>query len=278
MNSTDLNSFDPDRRHDFVLLFDAQNSNPNGDPNDANRPRQDDRTKEGIVRDAAIKRKVRDWMDEKGKTVLVKRGDESLEALVQEHYDDSREAPLEEACIDVRLFGNGPVQNAPDDYREIWGPVQINNAVSVDPIEPIEEGLTRSLPTGEGDDNTGMGRRWIVPYGLYRACGSYAPSRASDHVSEEDLKLLYQGLLRGWEHSQSSARSGTHGHLLAVVTHEHRLGNAPRRHPSKQGTWDIVQAESTTENPRSVDDYNLSVDDPPDETKLTTFEPYGELS
>jgi len=262
-----MNPFNPTTRHDLTLFIEAVNSNPNGDPNLGNRPRHDAETGHGVIRDGALKRRARDWMVAKGERVLVQPSEDSLQSRELEFGGDEVDTGRLKECIDVRLFGH--VATANDSHDQIWGPVQIGDAESLDPIDIETQALTRSLKTKEEDDGKGMGREHIVRYGLYRAIGSYSPNRAGDQVNKADLKLLYQSLLRGWEHTASSSRPEVNGIALGVVTHKDPLGNAPRRE-----TTDLLRFESDDEHPRSLSDYSRTEADAPEGTELSVFEPH----
>jgi CRISPR-associated protein Csd2 len=221
------------------------------------------------VTNGAIKRRARDWMAARGEPILVRPGEKALQTIESEYMDDDNATQREnlQQFIDVRLFGHVPT--AGDNHNPIWGPVQIADAVSVDPVDIETMAITRSLPTKEDDDGKGMGRRSVVRYGLYRAIGSYAPNRALDSVTEDDLKLLYESLLRGFEHAASASRPQVEGRLLAVVTHENELGNAPR-----SATTDLVEFNANGDRPRAFDDYTRTVHEAPSGTELSLFEPY----
>ncbi|MFB6272716.1 MAG: CRISPR-associated protein [Salinibacter sp.] len=272
-SDSDLDHFDPDKRHDFTLFFDATNSNPNGDPNLDNLPRHDPDTGEGIATGGSIKRKVRDWMIARGETVLVQPVDGSLqdrEIDLADKVDDTEDPSdaLQKHCIDVRLFGH--VLTGESDADSVWGPVQVSDAVSVHPVDIENMAITRVLRSSE-EEGGGMGRRGVVRYGLYKAKGSFSPGKASDHVTKKDLKLLYEGLLRGFEHSASAARPDVEGRKLLVVTHEDELGNAPR---SK--TSEVLRAETDVDHPRSIKDFEFVTEEAPDGTERKVFEPYDE--
>jgi CRISPR-associated protein Csd2 len=265
-----MSPFDPSTRHDLILFIEAVNSNPNGDPNLGNRPRHDAETGHGVIRDGALKRRARDWMVAKGEQVLVQPSEDSLQSRELEFGGEDVDTDRLRECLDVRLFGH--VATANDSHNQIWGPVQIGDATSIDPIDIETQALTRSLKTTDEDTGKGMGREHIVRFGLYRAVGSYSPNRAGDHVSEDDLKLLYQSLLRGWEYTASSSRPEVNGVALGVVSHENPLGNAPRRE-----TTELLRFKTDEEHPRSLDDYGRMEADPPDGTELNVFEPYDEV-
>lgn len=272
-SDSDLSPFDPDKRHDFTLFFDATNSNPNGDPNLDNLPRHDPDTGEGLATNGSIKRKVRDWMIARGETVLVQPVDGSLQdreidlAGKVDGAGDPSEA-LAKHCIDVRLFGH--VLTGESDADSVWGPVQVCDAVSVHPVDIENMTITRVLRSSE-EEGTEMGRRGVVRYGLYKAKGSYSPGKASDYVTEEDLKLLYEGLLRGFEHSASASRPDVEGRKLLLVTHKHELGNAPR-----STTSELLRAETDADHPRSIEDFEFVEKDAPENTEKVVFEPYDE--
>lgn len=264
-----MSPFDPNTRHDFVLFFDAVNSNPNGDPNYDNLPRHFPDTGVGLVSDGAIKRHARDWMAARGQMILVRPGEKALQTIEAKYIDDDKKTQRENLrqFIDVRLFGHVPT--AKKNHNPIWGPVQIGRAASVDPVEIETMAITRSLPTKEDGGGKGMGRRSMVRYGLYRAIGSYTPNRAPDSVTEDDLKLLYESLLRGFEYAMSASRPQVEGRLLAVVTHENELGNAPR-----SVTTSLVEFDANGDRPRAFEDYTRTVREAPSGTELSLFAPY----
>ena len=252
---------DAERRHDFVLLFDVMDGNPNGDPDAGNMPRVDPETMHGLVTDVAIKRKVRDYVDlargqeERYKIYVQNRGD-ALNDLHQRAYtalglkstgSKQRREEVSQTrqwmCdnfFDIRTFG--AVMTTQVNCGQVRGPVQITFARSTDPIVPLDLSITRVAVTrpedtriiggdgeeGEGGKTTEMGRKAIVPYGLYRAHGFVMPAFARQTgFSSEDLEILWQALVNMWDFDRSAARGMMACRKLCVFSHESPLGDAP---------------------------------------------------
>ncbi len=283
---------DPARRHDFVLLFDVTDGNPNGDPDAGNMPRVDPETMQGLVTDVALKRKIRDWVDaSRGDQAAFKIYVQSGEALNTKHqraYDDlglkssgakQNRGDVDQArewmCrnfYDIRMFG--AVMTTGVNCGQVRGPVQLTFGRSLDPIVPLDLSITRVAVTrpedatvvlsADGDKGTGgkqteMGRKSIVPYGLYRVHGFFnAHFAAQTGVSEEDLSLFWTALSNMWDLDRSSSRGQMAAQGMYVFTHETALGNAPA-----QGLLKRVQVrrDADVAAPRSFADYDLRVDD-----------------
>ena len=269
---------DANRRHDFVLLFDVADGNPNGDPDAGNLPRLDPETMQGLVTDVAIKRKVRDFVD-------LAKGDGRFKIYVQhgQFLGDRRKRVFDERgkdakpdvaqgwmCAefyDVRMFG-AVMSMKEHNAGQVRGPMQLTFARSVDPIVPMESSIVgpaqnqRDVNRADGEDqatNYGtMGRKSTVPYGLYRAHGFFNPHfAAKTGVGEEDLALFWQALQMMWDVDRSSARGMMACRGLYVFSHESKLGNAPAA-----GLFDriTVRRKEGVEAPRSYMDYDVLVD------------------
>jgi CRISPR-associated protein Csd2 len=254
------------RRHDFVLIFDVTNGNPNGDPDAGNLPRLDPETNHGLVSDVSLKRKLRNYVDlaragEEGHHIYVQEGailnEKHRQAYVAIRGDeksnkDAKLNPKDEAeaialrdwmCanfFDVRTFG--AVMSTGINCGQVKGPVQMTFARSVEPILPVEISITRMAATtaaekaknadgADGDvrtDNRTMGRKHIVPYGLYVAHGFISAKFAErTGFTEADLDLLLEALTNMFEHDRSAARGEMTTRKLIVFRHENALGNAP---------------------------------------------------
>lgn len=283
---------DVSRRHDFVLLFDVTDGNPNGDPDAGNLPRVDPETMHGLVTDVAIKRKVRDWVaalrgNESRFKIYVESGGEALNTKHQRAYDDlgikstgakqnreEIESAREWMCrnfFDIRLFG--AVMTTGVNCGQVRGPAQLTFARSIDPIVPLDISITRVAVTREedarvvsaegGDGVTGkqteMGRKTLVPYGLYRAHGFFIPHFAKrTAVDDQDLSLLWQALQFMWDLDRSSSRGLMGCRGLYVFSHENSLGNAPSQRLF--GSVRVVR-RSNTPVARQFDDYDVQVDE-----------------
>lgn len=247
------------RRHEFVLFFDVQNGNPNGDPDAGNLPRLDPETNQGLVSDVALKRKIRNYValarsEQAGHEIYMRDG----ATLNVEHKrawaavapdvtkaEDLKKLPKDQAksreltawmCAnfwDVRAFG--AVMTTGVNAGQVRGPIQIAFARSVEPILPLEISITRMAATTEADaDAKGgrtMGRKHIVPYGLYRAHGFVSAPLASHPTkgtgfSEADLALLFEALQNMFEHDRSAARGEMATRALIVFRHASALGDA----------------------------------------------------
>jgi len=239
-----------DNRYEFVYLFDVANGNPNGDPDAGNLPRLDPETNRGLVTDVCLKRKIRNYvaLEKDGgpgyaiymqeKSVLNNQHKQAYEALGIEPV--AKKLPKEEAkaheitawmCrnfFDVRAFG--AVMTTEVNAGQVRGPVQLAFASSVEPVVPLEVSITRMAVTNERDleKERTMGRKHIVPYGLYRAHGFISAKLAErTGFSPDDLELLWRALANMFEHDRSAARGEMAARKLFVFRHDSALGNAP---------------------------------------------------
>ncbi|PWH19144.1 MAG: type I-C CRISPR-associated protein Cas7/Csd2 [Anaerolineae bacterium] len=271
-------------RYEFVLLYDVENGNPNGDPDAGNMPRIDPETGYGIVTDVCLKRKIRNYVemvkgDQAGYRIYVKEGiplnQNHVEAYKAENLpidDKNFKAKPEEVqrarawmCanfFDVRTFG--AVMSTGLNCGQVRGPVQLNFSRSIDPIVQQEVTITRLTVTreDEADKERTMGRKHIVPYGLYRVEGYVSALLANDRnkgtgFSEEDLALFWEALINMFEHDRSAARGKMATRKLFVFKHESELGNAPAH---KLFELIKVQRKPEANPPRSFNDYEVTVD------------------
>lgn len=263
-------------RYDFVLFFDVENGNPNGDPDAGNMPRIDPETGRGIVTDVCLKRKVRNYVElAKGgatgfriyvqeKAVLNDRNAEAYTAFnlkpepkkLPKKEEDAR-AVTRWMCdnfFDIRTFG--AVMSTEVNCGQVRGPVQFTFGRSEESVAPAEVSITRMAVTNVKDfeKERTMGRKFIVPYGLYRAEGFIsAPLAEKSGFSEEDVELLWEALINMFEHDHSAARGKMGTRKLFVFRHEKRMGNAPA-----QKLFDLVKCRRVTEGPaRSFADYEV---------------------
>ncbi len=276
---------DPARRHDFVLLFDVADGNPNGDPDAGNLPRVDQETMQGLVTDVAIKRKVRDFVD-------IARGEEQRFKIYVQHgryLTDTRARVFSERAggrrdrdvkpdearlwmcdefFDVRMFG-AVMSMSERNAGQVRGPLQLTFARSIDPIVYLDEAIVgpaqnqRQSRRGDDDDTDAfgtMGRKSLVPYGLYRGNGFYNPHFAkATGATAEDLELFWTALQMMWDHDRSSARGTMSCRGVYVFTHEHPLGNAPAQTLLERVT--VRQREGLETPPRKFEDYVVAVRD-----------------
>ena len=275
-------------RYDFVILFDVENGNPNGDPDAGNMPRIDPETGYGLVTDVCLKRKIRNYVETVKENddnyriyikdaVPLNRSDadaikalgisEDLKAAKKSDPDIDRRLRdyMCEHYYDIRTFGavmTTFVKGALN-CGQVRGPVQLSFARSVDTIIPQEVTITRVAITTEADaekKGTEMGRKYIVPYALYRAEGYVSANlaRKTTGFSEEDLQLLWEAILNMFENDHSAARGKMAVRELIIFKHASELGNAPAYKLFDAVT---VQRKDQTVPARSYHDYTVTVSD-----------------
>ena len=276
-------------RYDFVILFDVENGNPNGDPDAGNMPRVDPETGYGLVTDVCLKRKIRNYVedlkeDAPGYRIYIKDGvplnrsdAEALKANGVEGKDlknakksdpDIDRKLRDYMCanfFDIRTFGAVMTTFVKGSLNcgQVRGPVQISFARSIDPVVPQEVTITRVAITREDtaeNKSTEMGRKHIIPYALYRAEG-YVSAKLARRVtgfSEDDLDLLWQAILNMFENDHSAARGKMVVRELIIFKHELELGNAP-----SHKLFDLVNIsrKDSVSPARSYHDYTVSVSD-----------------
>lgn len=269
-------------RYEFVLLFDVENGNPNGDPDAGNMPRIDAETGLGLVTDVCLKRKIRNYID------IVKEGAEGYDIYVREGavlntqhrkaYEHlgiepntiGKKLPKDEEearkltqfmChhfFDIRAFG--AVMTTEVNCGQVRGPLQLNFARSIDPIVQQEVTITRMAVTSEKDaerKDREMGRKHIVPYALYRVEGYVsAHLAAKTGFSSEDLDLVWDALVNMFDHDRSAARGKMATRKLVIFEHESALGNTPA-----YILFDLIKITRTEPNrpARSYSDYKVEI-------------------
>ncbi len=278
MTSATISTTDVSRRHDFVLLFDVRDGNPNGDPDAGNLPRVDPETMQGLVTDVAIKRKVRDFVDmshgEGRFKVYVQHGQflTNRRKMVFEERGNGDAAPsvgdaqswMCEEFFDVRMFG-AVMSMTERNAGQVRGPMQLTFARSIDPIVPLdasivgpaqnERDVNREDAEGQATNYGTMGRKSTVPYGLYRAHGFFNPHFAEKTgVDGEDLGLFWNALEMMWDVDRSASRGEMACRGLYVFSHESKLGNA-----AAHRLFDLIQTPpSASDAPRSFSDYAVA--------------------
>lgn len=293
---------DPERRHDFAILFDVQNGNPNGDPDAGNLPRVDPETMKGIVTDVCIKRKIRNYVDaikgEEGKFKIYVQNKQALNSLHGRAYEElgltstgskQKKDDINKArqwmCqnfYDIRTFG--AVMTTGVNCGQVLGPVQLTFAQSIDPIVPLDISITRIAITkpedmeyvegeegeeAKGGKATEMGRKSIVPYGLYLAKGFFNPVYAQKTgFSEDDLALLWEAIEKMWDLDRSASRGFMALRGLYVFSHENKLGNAPAHKLLERVKAGLKDGKEVA---RDFSDYEVNVneEDMPEGVTLT---------
>ncbi|MDR1619575.1 MAG: type I-C CRISPR-associated protein Cas7/Csd2 [Clostridiales bacterium] len=273
-------------RYDFVILFDVENGNPNGDPDAGNMPRVDPETGYGLVTDVCLKRKIRNYVEAvkentMGYQIYIKQGvplnmsdqlaytrlgidGEKLNKKADPGIDTKIRDFMCGNFYDIRTFGAVMTTfvKAALNCGQVRGPVQLGFARSVEPIAQQEVTITRTAITTAADaerKKTEMGRKYIVPYGLYRAHGHISANlaRKVTGFSEDDLSLLWEAITNMFEHDHSAARGQMALRELIVFEHESELGNAPAHK-----LFDLVtvgRREGAASPTRSYADYEAKI-------------------
>lgn len=274
-------------RYEFSLFFEVENGNPNGDPDAGNMPRRDAETGYGIVTDVCIKRKIRNYVDivkqdAPGYRIYVRNGvpldtnrkwaysecnveppkDKNGKVTADEPEKEEFKKLTRFMCdnfYDIRAFG--AVMTLIYNCGQVRGPVQLGFGKSIDMISPQEIGITSCTYANEGEKSSKMGRKNIIPYGLYRIDGFISPSLALKETggtgfSEEDLDLLWDALINMFEFDHAAARGKMATRALFVFKHEGMYGNCPA-----YKLFEAIEVKRKEEVivPRSFGDYVINI-------------------
>lgn len=272
-------------RYDFVYLFDCKDGNPNGDPDAANSPRVDPQDMHGLVSDVCLKRKVRNFAQ------LAKSGAEGFDIFIQQSavlndriqkaHDDlghkidakkgttrdqvsSARAKMCSRYYDVRTFG--AVMSTGVNAGQVRGPVQLSFSRSIDPVLPLDVSITR-MAVAEAKDaespNQTMGRKNLIPYGLYRCHGFISAHLARDtNFTDADLELFWQALSQMFDHDRSASRGTMAPQKLIVFKHTSALGNAPAHKLFERVTVALKpELKTSSRAARQFADYDVAVNE-----------------
>ena len=268
-------------RYDFVILFDVKDGNPNGDPDAGNLPRIDPETGHGLVTDVCLKRKVRNYVQiangtKSGYDIFIKEKAILNDLIDLAHEEDNvkdrekgekTEAARQVMCktyFDVRTFG--AVMSTGKNAGQVRGPVQLTFARSIEPVVPLEHSITRMAVATKAEaekqqgDNRTMGRKFTVPYALYKCHGFIsAPFAEQTGFSDDDLKLFWEALRNMFEHDRSAARGQMATRKLIVFKHDSRMGKA---HAHKLFELIKVDRTANADGPaRLFADYEVNIDE-----------------
>jgi len=272
-------------RYEFVLIFDVKDGNPNGDPDAGNLPRIDPETGHGLVTDVCMKRKIRNYVGiEKGeqppyeiyvkeKAVLNRQHERAYKPFDLKPESKKLPKKIEDAkrvtnwmCsnfFDIRTFG--AVMTTEVNCGQVRGPVQMKFARSIEPVFSAEHCITRMAVTKEEDleKERTMGRKFTIPYALYRTHGYISAALAEQTgFSEEDLNLLWKALQNMFDHDRSAARGEMTTRKLIVFKHQSKLGNAPAHRLFDSV---VIKRKAGSDGPaRSFDDYEVLKNGVPD--------------
>lgn len=255
-------------RYDFVFLYDVKDGNPNGDPDFDNQPRIDFETREGLVSDVCIKRKVRNYIQLKTEAgeldaakydIFIRQGNILNDIINDEKKkagNDEKKGRLSmcNRFFDIRAFG--AVLSTGDGLGVVRGPVQFVFSRSIDSIDSRTHSLTRCCVVDNAESTT-FGNKSTVSYGLYRMHGYVSAFDGEKcHFTEEDLNILWEALMNAFEHDHSSARGEMNARALIVFKHDSKLGNA-----RSAQLFNLVKVEKkeNVEFPRQFNDYKVII-------------------
>ena len=255
-------------RYDFVFLYDVKDGNPNGDPDFDNQPRIDFETREGIVSDVCIKRKVRNYiqlkvqageLDASKYDIFIRQGsilNDIINTEKNKAENDEKKGRLSmcDRYFDVRTFG--AVLSTGDGLGAVRGPVQFVFSRSIDSVDSRTHSLTRCCVVDNAESTT-FGSKSTVSYGLYRMHGYISAFDGEKcHFTEDDLHVLWEALANAFEHDHSSARGEMNARALIVFKHDSKLGNA-----RSAQLFDLVKVEKKDgiEFPRQFEDYQVFI-------------------
>ncbi len=297
-------------RYDFVYFFDVENGNPNGDPDAGTMPRMDPDTRHGLVSDVCLKRKIRNYIDlhdQPGASIFI-REREPLNPKIAEACEvndlptfrkknggwETKEAKkrsqedirllqewLASQYFDIRAFG--AVLSTGPNAGQVRGPVQLSFSRSAEPIMPLEQTITRVADVDEEEGE--MGRKHIVPYGLYRVHG-FINAKLAERTgfSEQDLELVWNSFRDMFDHDRSAARGMMAGRRLIAFRHDCALGNAQAHklfdrvkvHRRSNGSEHLAGDPRTDNWPpaRAYCDYRIEVDDTDLPQGISIVEPF----
>lgn len=272
---------------DFAVVFTAANANPNGDPLNGNRPRE---TFEGYgeISDVCIKRKIRNRLQDMGENIFVKsdeRCDDGFDSLrsraencaalksITNGKKTDRDEYAKAACaewIDVRSFGQVFAFKGSDVSVGVRGPVSINQAISVAPIDVVSLQITKSVNSESGKQSKSsdtMGMKHMVEFGMYIAKGSINCQLAEKTgFTDEDAEKIKQALITLFENDSSSARPDGSMEVCRVYWWKHGC-KTPKYSSAKVHRSLHVEPKEGVSKPLSADDYNIYTD------KLEGLEP-----
>ena len=265
-------------RYEFVLLFDVENGNPNGNPDADNQPRFDPETERGLITDVCLKRKVRNYITiTKGglkpndiyvqeNAVLTDYREKAFDAVGADKKKDSKtpnpgaKAWMLENYYDIRAFG-AVMSLSECNCGQVRGPVQFTFSRSIDPIQLMDMTITSVAEQSNQGKSSRIGHKHIVPYGLYRLEGFISAHLAGQTgFSEEDLALLWEALINMFEHDRSAARGKMCARKLFVFKHDNAIGKAPAQTLFKR----VSVARNNPSSPaRAFEDYTVQFDKAP---------------
>lgn len=266
---------------DFTLLITAKNANPNGDPLNGNRPREN-YDGLGEISDVCIKRKIRNRLQDMGEKIFVQsddRCDDGFDSLrsradsndaikaISKGKNTDRDEYAKTACaewIDVRSFGQVFAFKGDSVSVGIRGPVSIQQAVSVSPVDIVSMQITKSVNSEggkEGKASDTMGMKHRVEFGLYVVNGSINCQLAEKTgFSDDDAEKIKQSLLTLFENDTSSARPDGSMEVCRLYWWKHE-GKTPKYSSAKVHRQLEVKMKEGISRPTSFNDYEVKLNE-----------------
>ncbi len=235
-----------------------------------------------VVSAVADKKEIKDWLKEVDPS-------KDLKSLLNETLKQAKSRKptgeevakgREQMCktyYDIRTFGAVLSLKTAPNCGQVRGPVQLTFSRSIEPIVPLEHSITRMAVATEAEaekqqgDNRTMGRKFTVPYALYRCHGFIsAPLAGQTGFSEQDLTVFWEALTNMFDHDRSAARGQMATRKLIVFKHESTMGNAPAHKLFERVK--VERANGAAGPARSFSDYVVKVEESPKLEKITIEE------
>ncbi len=239
----------------------------NGLPNGVSIDADEDTAKYYLmVESDADKKEVKDWLKESKPSKVVKDAINAIlkNAKTRRPTGEDVEQGRKKMCqkfYDIRTFGGVLSLKSAPNCGQVRGPVQLTFARSVGQVVPLEYSITRMAVATEAEaekqqgDNRTMGRKFTIPYGLYRCHGFIsAPFASQTGFNDDDLNLFWNALVDMFEHDRSAARGQMSTRKLIVFKHDSSLGSAPAHK-----LFDMVTTKATANPVRDFSEYEITV-------------------
>ena len=265
-----MSSFE--KKIDFAVLVSVKNANPNGDPLNGNRPREN-YDGYGEISDVCIKRKIRNRLQDMGEPIFVQsdeRADDGFRSLseransVAELQAAAKKKDVKtyaqiacERWTDVRSFGQVFAFKSDSLSVGVRGPVSIHQAVSYSPIDIKSMQITKSVnsETKEKKSSDTMGMKHSIEFGLYLIKGSINKQLADKTgFSNEDAEKIKQALITLFENDCSSARPDGSMEVCKVFWWKHNCASGQYSSAKVHNSLQVKLKEGVTD-PKSFEDY-----------------------
>ena len=242
-----------DKNSEILFTYDAKLCNPNGDPDEENRPRMDWEKEINLVSDVRVKRYIRDYLEDIGQKIYVRKIEGKSvkpEEVIKSVGEDIDEL---ETFIDIRLFGATiPIKK---ETRTYIGPVQFNWGYSLNKVELLEASITSHFASDEKKQQGAIGKDYRVKYSFIAFSGIVSARRAKEtRLTEDDLKFLDRAMKEAIPLQATRSKIGQYPRLYMRVEYlddKTLLGDLR----------DYVKLIEVVEKPRKIEDVQLDITD-----------------